>query len=111
MGNDNSAVMGNDTSWLGKVSVWSCIIGVVLPGGLLALFLFNERLLPLEVALGAIGPCYMLFVMLELVALGCGIAARNTTTGKIGMVISGLILLYPAVTLVLLVLEILGYLV
>src|SRR5207245_1379501 len=103
MGNDNSAVMGNDNSWLGKVSVWSCITGAVLPGGLLALVLFNERLFPLEVALGAIGPCYMLFVILELVALGCGIAARRTTTGKVGMVISGLILLYPAVTLVLLV--------
>ena len=109
MGNDNSTVMGNDNSWLGKASVWSCIIGVVLPGGLLALVLSNERLLPLEVALGAIGPCYILFVMLELVALGCGIAARRTTAGKVGLVISGLILLYPAFCLVLLVLEILGY--
>ena len=107
MGNDNSTVMGNDNSWLGKVSVWSCIIGVVLPGTLLALVLVNERLLPLETVLGAKGPCYILFVILELVALGCGIAARHTTTGKVGLVISGLILLYPAVTLVLLVLEIL----
>jgi hypothetical protein len=99
-------ITGNDHPSLGKAALWSCITGVVLPGSLLALVLVSERVLPLEFQ--AIAICGILFVILELVAFGCGIMARRTTPGKVGLVISGLLLLYPAYDLVLLVLELLG---
>ena len=83
--------MGNDNPSLGKASLWSAIIGVGLPGSLAVLvviFLKTKE----EQAVGyAISG--LLFGILEMVALGCGIAARRTATGKAGLVISGMILL------------------
>jgi hypothetical protein len=72
-----------------QTSLWSSIIGVVLPGCLAvlaAVFIKNEydRRVPYII-------CGLLFGILELVALGCGIAARRTATGKAGMVISGVL--------------------
>ena len=46
--------------------------------------------------------CGLLFVMLELIALGCGIAARRTATGKAGLVIGLVVLLLGLVAFALL---------
>jgi hypothetical protein len=75
--------MGNDYASLGKASLWCAIIGVVLP--LCLLILFPASASPIL--------CGVLLVILELVAVGCGIAARRTATGKSGLVISGILLL------------------
>jgi hypothetical protein len=40
-----------------------------------------------------LGVCIFIFVILELAALGCGIASRRTATGKIGLVISSVLLI------------------
>jgi hypothetical protein len=80
--------MDNDNLSLGKASLWSSIIGIVLPACLYVLvviFLSFEGL--------AYGACELLFVILQLVALGCGIAARRTPTGGAGLAISGSLLL------------------
>ncbi len=80
--------MGNDNAAPGKVSLWTAIIGIVLPG---CLYLLAALFLTLEG--WAYGLCELLCVILELVALGCGIAARRTPTGRAGLVISGSLLL------------------
>ena len=88
-----------DNAFLGKVSLWTAIIGIVLPMCLAVLaivvFLFltpHSRMGPSsdqwEGALASLAFCGILFVILELVALGCGIAARRTASGKAGLVIS-----------------------
>jgi hypothetical protein len=41
----------------------------------------------------AYGICGILFVIFELITLGCGIAARRTATGRAGLVISSVLLL------------------
>jgi hypothetical protein len=78
---------GNES--LGKTSLWSSIIGVALPGCLavlVAVFIKNEydRRMPYVI-------CGVIFGMLELVALGCGLATRRTATGKAGLVISSVL--------------------
>jgi hypothetical protein len=73
--------MGNDYASLGKACLWCAIIGIVLPVCLAILVPANAFL------------CGFLFVILELIALGCGIAARATVTGKAGLIISGIVLL------------------
>ena len=47
---------------------------------------------PLEFAIWVPAICVLIFVPLELVAFGCGIAARRTVTGKAGILISALLL-------------------
>jgi hypothetical protein len=81
--------MHNNTS-LGKASLWISIAGVVFPVTLAVLVITShqhrldiERLGQWSYAL-----CGVLFVILELLALGCGIAARSTVAGKRGLAIS-----------------------
>jgi hypothetical protein len=69
-----------ETTSLGKASLWTSILGVVLPIGLAILRPGTGEL------------CLLLLMMLELIALGCGIAARRTAAGKGGLVISGILL-------------------
>jgi hypothetical protein len=81
--------MSNENATLGNASLWTAIIGIVVPGCLAVLVaVFYPRHLGNDP-----GPLYalcgVLFVILELVALGCGIAARRTATGIAGIVISG----------------------
>ncbi|MCH7729790.1 MAG: hypothetical protein IH991_25470 [Planctomycetes bacterium] len=89
---------------LGKASLVCSIVGVVLPVILITLaFVFQptvniykktnllDLVLLVCLFLGAISS-----VVLELVALGLGIAARRTTTGKAGLIISGILVLGPA---------------
>jgi hypothetical protein len=84
--------MTNDKAWLGRISLWSSILSVVLPGCFVVLdFAYlqkqiNEQTLDYEI-LGYVISGF-LFVTLELAALGCGIAARHTAAGKAGLVIS-----------------------
>ena len=80
--------MDNDNLSLGKASLWSSIIGIGLPVCLyvLVIIFFSYEGL-------AYGACQLLFVILQLVALGCGIAARQTPNGRAGLAISGSLLL------------------
>jgi hypothetical protein len=79
--------MSKDNALLGKASLLTAIIGPVLPVCILfATFGGPNHLLGRDLSLG-------LFVILELVALGCGIAARRTGIGIAGMFISLTLLL------------------
>ena len=85
--------MGADNASLGKASLWSSILGVVLPGCFAVLLDFigrnsSEQSLPLGYLICGFVICGFLFVILELVGLGFGIAARRTPTGKAGLGIS-----------------------
>jgi hypothetical protein len=85
--------MNNDRSALGKASLWTAIIGIVLPASLavlVAVFL-TRPVLGQDPGI-AYALCGVIFVILQLVALGCGIAARRTPTGRAGMVISAILL-------------------
>jgi hypothetical protein len=92
--------MGSDNATLGKASLWTSIIGIVLPVSLavlVAVFLKppneQQRLEYERLREWANLLCAVLFVILELVALGCGIAARRTATGKIGLIVAVVVLL------------------
>jgi hypothetical protein len=78
--------MANDNASLGTASLWTSIIGIVLPGCLAVLVALLFK--PPEPVHGIRTICWLLFVILELIALGCGIAARRTATGKAGLAIS-----------------------
>jgi hypothetical protein len=84
--------MTTDKAWLGRTSLWSSIIGVVLPGCFVAFDFAYLQAHIKEPTLGYEIFGYVisgfLFVTLELAALGCGIAARHTASGKAGLVIS-----------------------
>ena len=96
--------MRNDKAVLGKVSLWTAIIGFVLPmclGVLVIVFVLyftpRTRMGPSweaeKAALIVLAFCCILFVILEATALGCGIAARQTATGIAGLVISSVLFL------------------
>jgi len=76
----------------GKVSLWTAIAGVVLSCVLAVVLLTKEHQRPepdferLREWPNAL--CGVLFVMLDLVALGCGIRARHTVAGKKGLRLS-----------------------
>jgi cytochrome bd-type quinol oxidase subunit 2 len=82
--------MGNDNASLGKASLWTSIVGVVLPVFLAILVAIFLK--PSSEKAWANALCGVLLVILELVALGCGIVGRRTTAGKAGLVISGVVL-------------------
>jgi hypothetical protein len=92
------AAMSNDKTTLGKISLWTAIGGIVVPVVLAAVVLVvvlfltpqRERAGPQYAGEGlvALALCGILLVILELVALVCGIVARHTTTGKVGVTIS-----------------------
>ena len=97
--------MGNDYSTLGKASLWASLLGIVLPGCLTILPFVGVLYLTPHTRMG-MGPptpaaeaagwtlvlSAVLFVLLELIAFGCGIAASRTATGRAGLVISGVVL-------------------
>jgi hypothetical protein len=79
---------------LGLASLWLSIAGIVLPVCLAVVavtFIERENQKAIAMAL-----CWVLVVVLELAALGCGIAGRRAGTGKAGMVISGIVFLLLA---------------
>jgi hypothetical protein len=79
---------------LGKVSLWTAVIGLVVPValavGVILVVLFVTRAWEGLIRLVL---CGALLVILELVAFVCGIMARRTTSGKIGLAISGVLLM------------------
>jgi hypothetical protein len=96
--------MRNNAS-LGKTSLWCSCIGIFLLVSLAVLLLVDILYLERHTRMGmgpptpatkaagvtlAIGG--VLFVVIELVAFGCGIVARRTAAGKAGLVISGVLL-------------------
>ncbi len=79
--------MGNAT--LGNVSLLASILGSVLPMGLVSLsLLIGPTFYPQEAHVLS----FILFVIFEIVAFGCGIAARGATSGKVGLAISAVLL-------------------
>jgi hypothetical protein len=76
----------NPASGLGLISLWTAIAGVVLPA---LLALGTQLAAPPQRLSDAFVLCCVLGGLLELVALGCGIVARRTGTGKAGLIIAG----------------------
>jgi tRNA A-37 threonylcarbamoyl transferase component Bud32 len=83
---------------LGILSLIAAIAGLVLPvllalsgGLLLGLLCVGMKLVVLA--------SLLLFAALELVALGCGIAARRTGAGKAGLIVSAISLSLPIVVI------------
>ena len=78
---------------LGRISLWTSITGIVLPVILALAFLGLAGLTDRKVSTKDeeiyFILCVVLSGVLELTSLVCGIVARRTTTGKVGMAISG----------------------
>jgi len=86
---------GQPENWLGDLSLWTAIGGVAL----VFLLAFVASMFA-SVTESFFVLCWALGVVLALVALGCGIVARRTATGKTGLIISGiLVVLYIVVCL------------
>src|ERR1022692_3061004 len=91
--------MDNNVARLAKVSLWASLVGFVVPMCLVALdFIVVVFVLPPQrtappYAVEVVAFSGILFLILELVALGCGVATRHTTPGKAGLIISGVLLL------------------
>ena len=82
---------------IGRISLWAAISGVVLPALLLlGGIVLSSRVTILE---GFVALCFLLGVGLELVAVGCGIAARRTPSGKAGLIVGSIALLLWLATL------------
>lgn len=85
--------MGNNNALLGIISLLGSIGGILLFEAIPFLSLvFPSYTFGIGTAFG----CWVISVMLELLALGCGIAARNTTTGRAGLVIICILLVLVA---------------
>jgi hypothetical protein len=73
---------------LGWIGAWAAVLGLVLPGCLAFLIIRGARGGRWEAGLGAgyaiVGLCIPLFVILELVALVCGLAAWFGARDKAG---------------------------
>jgi hypothetical protein len=80
-----------------QISLWSAILGVVLP----ALLLFGGIVLSSRVSIpdGFVVVCFLLGVGLELVAIGCGVVSRSTTSGKAGLIVGSIALILWIATL------------
>jgi hypothetical protein len=88
-------------NYLAKVSLWTAIAGLFYPVSLVVLSIMSQHHRPDIAQLGEwpFAFCGALFVILELVAVGCGLAARCTVTGKRGLGLSALAWNLLAVTL------------
>jgi len=82
--------MATDKTTLGKVSLGTSIIGVFLP--ILLAYFIEKFTNPSRHYNWAYTLCIVLFLLLEEIALCCGISAKITKTGKAGMVLSSLLL-------------------
>ena len=80
-------------NWLGRISLWSCIAGLVLPILLLLGIGLLASVLKLNLSDGYLLLCWALGVVLELAALGCGIVGWRSKSGKAGLIISVLALM------------------
>ncbi len=76
---------------LGKTSLWTSLAGIVLPICLAVLAtVFVDDRKKLDPCMNL---CGLLFVLLEVAALGCGLGAIGTAAGKGGLAIAGGLLL------------------
>jgi hypothetical protein len=85
--------MSNGKTSLGKISLWTSIVGFVVPVGLAVFVVVRYWRAPKNAVLTSLVACLALFVVLEVAAFVCRIRARHTTTGKVGLAISGVLLL------------------
>ena len=77
-----------DDERLGRISLWTSIVGLVLPVLLAMVFaVLLERNILREPGT-YYGLCLLLGGVIELAALGCGLGARRTAAGKTGLFIS-----------------------
>jgi hypothetical protein len=77
-----------DDERLGRISLWTSIVGLVLPVLLAMVFaVLLERNILREPGT-YYGLCLLLGGVLELAALGCGLWGRRTAAGKTGLFIS-----------------------
>jgi hypothetical protein len=77
---------------LAKASLWTAIAGLVFPVSLVVLAITNDQH---RLDMQRLGDwpyvlCSVLFLILEVVALGCGLAARGTVTGRRGLGLAAL---------------------
>lgn len=79
--------MSDGESSLGRLGIRISIVGVVLPACLYVL----AALLPGNQG-WPYGACELLFVVLQLVAVACGVAARRTPAGRRALLLSGSLL-------------------
>jgi hypothetical protein len=85
--------MSADDERQGRISLWTSIVGLALPVLLLMVFaVLAERNILREPAI-YYGLCLLLSAVLEFAALGCGLFARRTGSGKAGLFLSGASLL------------------
>ena len=82
--------MNNDNATIGKASLWTSIIGFGLPAILAVLFTIVYEDMDVRRTLFVLLLAFS--VMQELIAFGCGVAARRTVSGKSGLIISSVIL-------------------
>jgi len=78
----------NQQNRLGRISLWAAIAGLVLPIVLVLGIGVLDSVLKLGLSDGLLMLCGMLGIVLELVALGCGIVGRRAASGKAGLIIS-----------------------
>jgi hypothetical protein len=100
-----ATTMDVDTASRGRISLGLSLAGIVIPvGGLILIVVFVGINLG-----GTRGPnpviadygiflCILVFAILELLALGAGIASRRTATGIAGLLISGVLVLLSSVS-------------
>jgi hypothetical protein len=74
--------MANDKNSTGPAALWTAVLGLILPGvGSIGVTMTAA---PGHQPQGYV-LCVLLFVLLEAVALVCGVLGRHTTTGKTGL--------------------------
>lgn len=94
--------MADRNDLIGKVSLWIAVVGFALPASVAVLVLLIQPSGYL-VAGACLFVCSAVFFVLEVVALGCGIAGRGTPAGRTGVIISGIFLAISAAALLYLV--------
>jgi len=82
----------NQPIWLGVSSLYAVLAGLIVPVLLSMGFAFLRHFMPLPIGWGFV-ISFSLGVVLEIIAFGCGIVARRTTPGQVGMIISGIFLI------------------
>lgn len=82
--------MTEPNTQIGRLSLWTSILGVLVPGSLAIIVAIVEDAKGLRDEGTYYGLCAALFLVLQLIALGCGIASRRTPTGRAALTISGL---------------------
>jgi predicted Ser/Thr protein kinase/outer membrane lipoprotein-sorting protein len=80
-------------NWLGHLSLWTAIGGLVLPVVLVLVICLVSSTLKRNVSDIYLLLCIILGIVLELIAFGCGIVARRTALGQAGLLTSILSLL------------------